>query len=253
MNVRTHFPRAATSLLAFLLACNQPGGETPAADAAEPAADPAATETSAPSSEDALYFLGAAMSRNLGEMQLTEDEMETVIRGLRDGIAGNAELGDERASAQALQTFRSERKKVAAEKERLASTAFLSEAEGEDGAVTLESGLIFSEMTAGTGESPAATDRVRVHYHGRLRDGTVFDSSVDRGRPFDIALNRVIPCWTEGLQKMKVGGKARLVCPASIAYQDRGAPPKIPGGAALDFEVELIEILPPDATPGAAQ
>ena len=93
-----------------------------------------------------------------------------------------------------------------------------------------------------TGAFPTASDTVKVHYHGTLRDGTVFDSSVDRGTPVDFPLNGVIPCWTEGVQKMKVGGKARLVCPASLAYGDRGAPPKIKPGAALVFDVELLGI-----------
>ena len=87
------------------------------------------------------------------------------------------------------------------------------------------------------------TDTVKVHYHGTLRDGSVFDSSVDRGTPAQFSLNRVIPCWTEGVGMMKVGGKSKLVCPSVIAYGERGAPPKIPGNAALTFEVELIEIV----------
>ena len=81
-----------------------------------------------------------------------------------------------------------------------------------------------------------------VHYHGTLRDGTVFDSSVQRGQPAEFPLNRVIPCWTEGVQKIKVGGKGQLVCPSDIAYGDRGSPPKIKGGAVLVFEVELLAI-----------
>ena len=95
----------------------------------------------------------------------------------------------------------------------------------------------------GSGASPSATDKVKVHYHGTLRDGTVFDSSVERNSPAEFPRNRVIPCWTEGVAKMKVGGKSRLVCPAEIAYGDRSTG-RIPGGAALSFEVELIEIVP---------
>jgi len=83
---------------------------------------------------------------------------------------------------------------------------------------------------------------VRVHYHGTLTDGTVFDSSVQRGQPAEFPLNQVIPCWTEGVQRMKVGEKARLVCPSEVAYGDRGAPPNIPGGATLIFDVELLSI-----------
>jgi FKBP-type peptidyl-prolyl cis-trans isomerase FkpA len=105
----------------------------------------------------------------------------------------------------------------------------------------------------GSGASPALTDTVKVHYHGTLRDGTVFDSSVDRGEPAEFPLDRVIPCWTEAVQTMKVGEKAHITCPSEIAYGDRGAPPKIKGGAALAFDVELIEIgkaaPAPNATP----
>ncbi|HMB72651.1 MAG TPA: FKBP-type peptidyl-prolyl cis-trans isomerase, partial [Gammaproteobacteria bacterium] len=111
----------------------------------------------------------------------------------------------------------------------------------EPGAEIMESGLVYIPMTEGTGDSPSATDTVQVHYHGTLRDGTVFDSSVDRGESITFPLSGVIPCWTEGVQKMRVGGKAKLLCPAEIAYGDRGTGP-IPGGATLLFEVELIAI-----------
>ena len=100
-----------------------------------------------------------------------------------------------------------------------------------------------SEIKAGTGESPSKESKVKVHYHGTLRDGSVFDSSVERKEPATFALNQVVPCWTEGVQMMKVGGKSKLVCPADLAYKDRGAPPKIKPGAALVFEVELLEIV----------
>jgi FKBP-type peptidyl-prolyl cis-trans isomerase FkpA len=101
---------------------------------------------------------------------------------------------------------------------------------------------VFRTITPGTGASPAATDTVKVHYHGTLPDGKVFDSSVDRGEPTEFPLNRVIPCWTEGVQRMKVGEKAKLVCPAAIAYGDRGAGADIPPGATLVFEVDLLGI-----------
>ena len=105
-----------------------------------------------------------------------------------------------------------------------------------------ESGLVITHVTEGSGPSPSATDVVVVHYHGTFPDGKVFDSSVDRGTPARFPLNRVIPCWTEGVQQMKVGGKAKLVCPPEIAYGARGAPPRIPPNATLHFEVELLEI-----------
>jgi len=110
------------------------------------------------------------------------------------------------------------------------------------GAETSASGLIITHIVEGTGPSPTATDVVQVHYHGTFEDGSVFDSSVERGQPARFPLNRVIPCWTEGVAMMKVGGKATLVCPPEIAYGERGAPPRIPPNATLTFEVELIEI-----------
>ena len=102
---------------------------------------------------------------------------------------------------------------------------------------------MYQELKAGTGESPKATDKVKVHYKGTLTNGTVFDSSIDRGQPATFGLNQVIKCWTEGVQLMKVGGKAKLVCPSDIAYGDPGHPPTIPPGSTLVFEVELLEIV----------
>ncbi len=121
---------------------------------------------------------------------------------------------------------------------------FLEQMAAENGAARTESGLIIIEITGGTGASPAATDTVTVHYHGTLQDGSVFDSSVERGVPASFPLNRVIPCWTEGVQLMKVGGKNRLVCPSDTAYGDQGRP-GIPPGAVLIFEVELLGIQAP--------
>jgi FKBP-type peptidyl-prolyl cis-trans isomerase FkpA len=120
--------------------------------------------------------------------------------------------------------------------------AYLDKAAAKPGAVRTESGLIYRELRAGSGGSPKASDTVTVNYRGTLVDGTEFDSSYKRNEPAQFPLNGVIPCWTEGVQKMKVGGKSELVCPASIAYGDRGSPPTIPGGATLIFEVELLRI-----------
>jgi FKBP-type peptidyl-prolyl cis-trans isomerase FkpA len=110
------------------------------------------------------------------------------------------------------------------------------------GGPAADSGLEITHVVTGSGASPQASDTVVVHYHGTFPDGSVFDSSVERGEPARFPLNRVIPCWTQGLQLMKVGGKAKLVCPPQIAYGARGAPPRIPPNATLLFEVELLEI-----------
>jgi FKBP-type peptidyl-prolyl cis-trans isomerase FkpA len=123
-----------------------------------------------------------------------------------------------------------------------ATDPVLAKAAAEAGAVTAPSGLVYRSLKDGAGASPAATDTVRVHYRGTFPDGKEFDSSYTRGQPAEFPLNRVIKCWTEGVQKMKVGGKARLACPASIAYGERGAGGVIPPNATLLFEVELLGI-----------
>ena len=102
--------------------------------------------------------------------------------------------------------------------------------------------MVIRTLTPGTGPSPVASDTVKVHYTGTLTDGTVFDSSVKRKEPATFPLGGVIKCWTEGVQKMKVGEKAKLTCPSDLAYGDNGRPPTIPGGATLIFEVELLDI-----------
>ena len=134
----------------------------------------------------------------------------------------------------------------------LASLAFIGTAHADDplkkaaaekGAVVSESGLIFLSLREGKGASPTAADTVKVNYRGTFTDGREFDSSYKRGEPISFPLNRVIKCWTEGVQKIKVGGKAKLTCPSVIAYGERGAGNgEIPGGATLVFEVELLAV-----------
>ena len=118
----------------------------------------------------------------------------------------------------------------------------LATAAKEKGATVTPTGLVYRSLKDGTGASPAATDVVKVHYRGTFADGKEFDSSFKRNAPAQFPLNGVIPCWTEGVQRMKVGGKAQLTCPASIAYGERGAGGVIPPNTALQFEVELLEI-----------
>ena len=137
--------------------------------------------------------------------------------------------------------FATERSGRVAAREKSASAAYLTKAATEPGAVKTDSGLIYKELKAGTGDSPKATDTVKVNYRGTLTNGTEFDSSYKRNEPAEFPLNGVIKCWTEGVQKMKVGGKSQLVCPSDLAYGDQGRP-SIPGGATLVFEVELLSI-----------
>jgi FKBP-type peptidyl-prolyl cis-trans isomerase FkpA len=192
-----------------------------------------------------LYALGLLVSRSLANFNLTEAELATVLAGIGDGVRKHEPKVDLQAYGPKVHALHAARVGASSEAEKKAGDTFLAKAAGERGATKLSSGLVMSTLKAGSGASPSASDTVKVHYHGTLTDGTVFDSSVDRKEPATFPLNRVIPCWTEGLQKMKVGGKSRLVCPAALAYGDAGAPPRIKPGATLVFEVELLEIVKP--------
>jgi FKBP-type peptidyl-prolyl cis-trans isomerase FkpA len=124
----------------------------------------------------------------------------------------------------------------------MAQNAVTTAAAKEEGAVVTPSGLVYRSLKDGNGASPTASDKVTVHYKGTFPDGREFDSSYKRGQPIDFPLNRVIACWTEGVQRMKVGGKAKLTCPPEIAYGSRGAGSAVPPNATLLFEVELLGI-----------
>lgn len=189
-----------------------------------------------------LYALGLAISQSLGSFTLSEAELEFVKAGLTDGVLKRPGKVDLQVYGPKINQLQQARSAMLAEGEKKAGAAFLAKAAAEPGATKTASGLVVKTIKPGSGEAPKATDRVKVHYHGTLTDGTVFDSSVQRGEPATFPLGQVIPCWTEGLQLMKVGGKSRLVCPANLAYGDRGAPPQIKPGATLVFEVELLGI-----------
>ena len=124
----------------------------------------------------------------------------------------------------------------------MAQDDVITKAAAEKGAIKTDSGMVYRTLTEGKGASPKATDIVRVHYKGTFPDGKEFDSSYKRGQPTEFPLNGVIKCWTEGVQRMKVGGKAMLTCPPSLAYGEKGAGGVIPPNATLQFEVELISI-----------
>jgi FKBP-type peptidyl-prolyl cis-trans isomerase FkpA len=188
-----------------------------------------------------VYALGAANARNLRSLELSPEEVDLMIAGLRDALVGKEQLKPEEYMDK-LQGFVQARMQRAQEAERAAATAFMDQAGKTAGAVVKPSGLVYVEKKKGDGTAPAASDRVKVHYRGTLRDGTQFDSSYDRDEPAVFPLDGVIPCWTEALQLMQVGGSAEIYCPAAIAYGDNGQPPLIRPGAALRFEVELLSI-----------
>jgi FKBP-type peptidyl-prolyl cis-trans isomerase FkpA len=216
----------------------------PSAEPETPPADQASAQPAAGLSEQdkTLYALGALLSQNLEAFQLTPAELDVVKRGLSDGVAKKTPEVEVDQYREKVQALHQERIAAAGQKEEAAGRAYLDKAATEPGAVRKESGLIITEVKAGTGASPKASDSVKVHYTGTLVDGKVFDSSVQRGEPITFPLNGVIPCWTEGVQLMKVGGKSKLVCPSNLAYGERGSPPVIKPGSTLVFEVELLGI-----------
>ena len=206
---------------------------------------PASAATPEPATDDqkTLYALGLAVSQSLGSFNLNESELEMVKAGLTDGVLKRPQKVDLQTFGPKISQLQQSRAGAVAEGEKKSGAAFLAKAASEPGATKTESGAVLTTLKPGKGASPKASDTVKVHYHGTLIDGTVFDSSVQRGEPATFPLGQVIKCWTEGVQHMKVGGKSRLVCPANLAYGDRGAPPQIKPGATLVFEVELLDIV----------
>jgi FKBP-type peptidyl-prolyl cis-trans isomerase FkpA/FKBP-type peptidyl-prolyl cis-trans isomerase FklB len=200
------------------------------------AADPKTEE------EKVLYAMGVAISQNLVLFNLSETELSMVEQGMTDGILNKTKKVDLQTYGPKINDLQKARIAQVSAVEKKAGQAFLDKAAAEKGATKSPSGFIITTLKPGTGPSPSATDKVKVHYHGTLTDGTVFDSSVQRGEPATFPLDKVIRCWGEGVQQMKVGGKSKLVCPADVAYGDRGAPPRIKPGATLVFEVELLSI-----------
>jgi FKBP-type peptidyl-prolyl cis-trans isomerase FkpA len=208
------------------------------------AAQPGAVSAPALQTDDqkTVYALGAMMGRNVASLKLTPEEVALLQKGLQDVASGKKPEVDLDVYGPRVQQLAQTRLAAGAQAEQARGQAFLEKAGQEQGAVRTTSGLVYTTLKPGSGASPAATDTVKVHYRGTLIDGTEFDSSIKRGQPAEFQLKGVIPCWTEGVQRMKVGEKAKLVCPPALAYGDRGAPPAIPGHATLVFEVELLEI-----------
>jgi FKBP-type peptidyl-prolyl cis-trans isomerase FkpA len=211
--------------------------QAPAHRSQPPVRPAAATPNLDQMSDDqkAIYALGVSIGKTFS---LSPEEIAAMQAGLKDGSTGKAsiDMAQWQPKIGALAQARMAKK----------SAEYLEKAAAEPGATKLPSGLIYRETRPGTGASPQATDTVKVNYRGTLADGTEFDSSYKRNEPATFALNGVIPCWTEGLQHMKVGGEAQLVCPANLAYGDRPMP-GIPPGSTLIFHVELLDVTPQPA------
>jgi FKBP-type peptidyl-prolyl cis-trans isomerase FkpA len=189
-----------------------------------------------------LYAIGSAMTRTTERMELTEAEVEELLKGLSDGLAGKARMEKPEEFGPLFESFVATRMEEIGKREKTAADAFLAEAAGAQGATKAENGMVFLEQAAGAGEPPKVDDIIEVHYVGSLRDGKVFDSSRERGAPETIQLANTIECWKQALPKMRPGGRALVTCPSEIAFGERGTDTVRPG-AALRFEIELIKVV----------
>ncbi|GAB5498826.1 MAG: FKBP-type peptidyl-prolyl cis-trans isomerase [Pseudohongiellaceae bacterium] len=193
------------------------------------------------------YALGVNVGQNLVDQEIiTAVPLDAFMTGMLDAVGGDIQMAEQDLMA-AIQTFmqrQTQAQQSALAENLAASEAFLAENAQRDGVVALDSGLQYEVMEEGPagGESPTESDTVVAHYHGTLPDGTVFDSSVQRGEPASFGLAQVISGWTEGLQLMSVGDKWRLYIPPSMAYGEASPTPAIPPNSALIFEVELLEV-----------
>lgn len=195
--------------------------------------------------EQAAYGIGQNIGKSMGQELGDIIDVKFVIQGLTDAFKGNPSKvsREELTKAFAVLDARMSSKGKAAGSENVkAGEEFLKANAVKEGVKTTASGLQYKITKEGTGKSPKATDTVRVHYNGTLLNGSKFDSSYDRGQPFETALNQVIPGWTEGLQLLKEGSKATLWIPGNLAYGSRGGGSKIPPNATLIFEIELLEV-----------
>lgn len=225
-------------------------GATPDAAAKHDAAD--SHDAGAPVDGKLLYALGVIMSSGIDNFQLSESEFAQVSAGLADGYRHRADVSQAMAYDPQLQVLRRARVQAMTEREKKAGRAYLTAVAASHGATKTASGLVYVPVAEGGGAKPSFYDTVRMNYVGKLVDGSEFDSSAARGEPATIILSDVMRCFTEGLQLMRVGGKARIVCPPELAYGDRGSSPKVRPGATLEFDVELLEVMPP-RKPGQAR
>ena len=187
------------------------------------------------------YALGVVLSQNLKKQGFDKVDPAQLAKGFEEGLAGNATMDAAAANGQ-IQAYLQQRQEAAGAEAKQAGENFLADNAKRPEVKVTDSGLQYEVLKEGSGARPTATETVEVHYHGTLIDGTVFDSSVDRGQTIEFPLNRVIAGWTEGLQLMQEGAKYRFYIPYNLAYGARGSAPKIPPYAALIFDVELFEV-----------
>ena len=229
----TGFTVFALTAVALSAGCNKMG-----AGGGSASADPKTED------DKVFYALGLDIGKNIEVFALKPNEADMVKAGLTDAISHKKPKVDLDTVRPKIFEMAKKRQESKAGDEKKKGKESVDKAAKESGAQQLPSGMVVKTVRPGTGASPTAEDTVKVHYEGRLTDGTVFDSSYKRNQPTEFPLRGVVKCWTEGVQKMKVGEKAQLTCPADMAYGDQGRPPTIPGGATLIFDIELLEIRP---------
>jgi FKBP-type peptidyl-prolyl cis-trans isomerase len=231
---------AAAASLALLLLARPAAAEEPA----KPEAGKADAQKAPAKADDsrALYGVGLRIAQSLESFALTPAELDQVLKGVKDGVAGKPKMQMDQSLQTAVNDLARTRAEKAAGKEKEVGSAYLAKMAKEPNVKKTASGALVISQKEGQGAAPKDTDKVKVNYTGKLVNGSVFDSSTGRG-PAEFPLNGVVKCWTEALQMMKVGGKAKIVCPSEIAYGARGMPPVIPGNAVLTFDVELLDIV----------
>jgi FKBP-type peptidyl-prolyl cis-trans isomerase FklB len=195
--------------------------------------------------DSASYALGQLVGLNLKEQTTAGLNVDILLKAMESALKGESQLFDPQQAETIFVAFNEAAAKAKNEKVRAESQKFLDENKKRAGVTTTASGLQYEVLKQGTTQvSPKATDQVKVHYHGTLMDGSIFDSSVDRGEPITFGLDQVISGWTEGVQLMHVGDKFKFYIPSELAYGEGSPTPAIPGGSMLIFEVELLEIVP---------
>jgi len=228
------------------------------------AATETAKATTPPSAADAVFKtqiakVSYAIGMNMGNMlksQYIEPDLDALTRGIKDVLAGGKPLMTDKEVTETFRAFQTEhqatvekKKKELGEKNKAEGDKYLAANKAKEGVKTTASGLQYKVIKEGAGAQPKDTDTVKVHYTGKLLNGNVFDSSVDRGQPATFQANRVIKGWTEALQLMKVGSKWELTIPSELAYGPNGSGARIPPNSVLIFEVELLNIEPPSTAP----
>lgn len=191
---------------------------------------------------ETFYAIGLVLASQISDFNMTSGELMLVKQGLTEAVTGKGPDTDISAYTAKINELARERRKVLGLKQADKNKDFIVKAASAKGAIKSDSGLVYLSLKDGSGASPNQTDKVKVNYRGTFPDGKEFDSSYKKGEPFEFKMDGVIKCWNEGLQKMKPGGKAELVCPPEIAYGDAGAGNLILPYATLVFEVELLEI-----------